>query len=401
MRPILILTILLVSSCVHLNPRIKVDSDFSGIESQEFQKGKFNNTQSIDSKYILIIHGIGPQDSNYSYDLMKSIAKYSKINFSVNRRKLNTGSTFTRLEKTEYFNVPHDKRLVFYSIKWSDLVEPAKQEIRFYEDHLSGKFHGLSRTIKRQLMIKRVADGFLGQDSTHLTKIVKTIEVAFHDITSETGGLENLSQLNLISGSFGSQLFIRFLYDRQHEIKKSYVDQQIANDEFRNKWIQKLGLDLKGDNIEVINEMLFDSIYSSVLSTSMDSLMNSNNFNTNGLQLNFYMLTNQLNLMDGNIPNWGGNLPTDGSRLHINSVRAIAFRNTNDLLCYYVPKEVFSKYFRCDDIQVTNTYYWNFLIRNDIICAHTAVFKLNKLAKAIVKGSDGTYWVKEIKTRRK
>jgi hypothetical protein len=399
MRPILILTILLVSSCVHLNPRIKVDSDFSGIESQEFQKGKFDNTQSIDSKYFLIIHGIGPQDSNYSYELMKSIAKYSKINFSVNRKKLNTGSTFTRLEKTEYFNVLHDKRLVFYSIKWSDLVEPSRQEIRFREDELSGRFHGFTRTLKRQLMYKRVADAFLGQDSTHLAKIIETMEVAFGDITDETGGLEKLSQLNLISGSFGSQLFIRFLYDRQEDLLQPLTNQLITED--YSKWSKFFGLNLNEFTEKLEDKVFYDSVYAHVLSVSKDSLLTVNNFNTKGLQLNFYMLTNQLNLMDGNIPNWGGNMPTDSSRLRIKSVRAVAFRNTNDLLCYYVPEEVFSKYFRCNDVQVTNTYYWNFLIRNNALSAHTAVFKLNKLAKAIVKGSDGTFWVKEIKTRRK
>ncbi len=129
MKSILFLIcIILISSCIHLNPRIKVDKTFYGLDNQAFVEPSFT-LDNLESKYTLIIHGIGSQETDYSYEMMRSIAKYSGVKTEIKRTPIETEHKCAQIEKTEYFNKSGDKRLVFYTIRWSDLTEPAKKRL--------------------------------------------------------------------------------------------------------------------------------------------------------------------------------------------------------------------------------------------------------------------------------
>ncbi len=229
-------------------------------------------------------------------------------------------------------------------------------------------------------MYQKVTDAFLAQGKDYYEIIDAAIGRAMSDISNETDGFYDIDELNLISGSFGSQLFIKYFANREGIQKKYYND---YHDEDTGYPYDSINHNLPEIQPEWWPEIDYFDYWKKPFT------------------LNFYMLTNQMNLMDGSIENWGGGSTKDSILFHeIDEIRVVAFRNTNDFLCYYVPEHIIKNYFgEYVEISVTNSYYWNLILRNNALQAHTAVFKLNKLAKAITKGSNGTFWVKELPTK--
>ncbi|MCH2224886.1 MAG: hypothetical protein MK066_08970 [Crocinitomicaceae bacterium] len=376
-----ILTILLLiglSSCIHIRTKIRADKDFKGISERSFHKHA-EDTKLFDTQYGLIIHGIGPQKDDYSHKIMKNISNQMNINTTLKRTSLVTGHNKVKLEKTEYSNPELHKRLVFYSIKWSDLTDSAKMVMIQNETQLEGAFHGINKPIKKGLMYCRVSDAFYGQDKNYLGPILETIDCAYLDIQKEIGGA-NLNELNLISGSYGSQIFIRYLYEKQKvSIESAYNEIDTTTRLFESAPLTPLLAPAAPESIEAL---FFDHKFKETT-------------------LNFYMLTNQLALMDGHLKEWGGCDPILSREFRIGGVNAVALRNTNDFLCYYLPKETLSKFFQCEDenITVTNSFYWNIPPLNNPGSAHTCVFKLKKFAKIVVFGSKSNR-VKVLKKRK-
>ena len=80
----------------------------------------------------------------------------------------------------------------------------------------------------------------------------------------------------------------------------------------------------------------------------------------------------------------------------------VAFRNPNDLLCYYLPDNAISDIsLYHDSLKITNVYYFNFLRGNNIVTSHTLPFDLKKMANVITKGSDKNRRVKIKSPRQK
>lgn len=364
-----------LNSCKILrSPRIKASSNIKGISSK--------NPQFHKSNQFIIIHGIGTQKNDYSEKLIRRLNNYQ---FGTNTYKYDIW-TYNGEQFVEHLNIDYNTVLdeysnngddieiikikahslnseckdtnLFYSINWSVLIEKDRDKLRKIE--MDGKpfFRGTNRLAKRMILINNVSDAFTGSKSNTLEYIVK----GFIKII-DNGNLLKNENINLISGSFGSQLFLATLLALQDE---SFY---------------------KSNFFGLLNQ-------NNLINDSTMFKINKNN----KISLNMYMLTNQLNLMPDNVIDWANSICNnkfhkDSTKLNFKEVNITAFRNPNDLLCYYVPIEALKNIFKVPNssINLVNAYYFNWPIRNDVLFAHTSVFKLKKLSKIIYYGSDSNW----------
>lgn len=365
------------SSCKILRPtRIKTDAEYMGIEKLSCSDPSEKNcTETKGQKYILI-HGIGSQHDAYSEKMIKRLSKYS-FKKSKYQRKVYclVGEEFVEIPgknlKTEVkdkspngqirvlkiVDLSETKTNTYYSINWSVLTAGKKDTLRREEFKDGPRFIGINKGIlKKVVMVEKVSDAFNGSEPETISMLLKTILLVLLD-----DNLYKEENLNLISGSFGSQLFLGAM-----------------------KTFQNLNL---ATNAQVFNNLTI---------RNLDFLIPKNQ------RLNMFLLTNQINLMDENIDSWFMNNSVDSTKikpLNYKEIQIVAFRNPNDILCYYLPKKVadklFEKYVKPEKIKVYNAYYFNWPIRNDVGLAHTCVFNLKKLAKAVYYGTDA--WGVKIK----
>ncbi|MGV6861557.1 MAG: hypothetical protein ACWA41_07280 [Putridiphycobacter sp.] len=355
------------------SPRIKSSGYIQGISAKYPKYYKSNQ--------FLIIHGIGAQKNDYSEKLIRRLNNY---HFGTNNYQYEIwtyeNKEFQKQNTTDYCAVldkycnhgdieimkikahsldsERNDTNLFYSINWSVLIENNRNELKNSE--IGGKplYRGLNRFAKRKILIDKVSDAFSGSKTGTLTPLV----TAFIKILEDEKMLEK-DKLNLISGSFGSQLFLATLLALQ--------DDSFHINDFIDKDEQTIFMQEDGFKLDINTE----------------------------IELNMFMLTNQLNLMPENVIDWANSICNDSlnksTRLNFNKVNVTAFRNPNDLLCYYVPKKALKNIFSVDDsdIHLVNAYYFNWPIRNDAMLAHTSVFKLKKLSKIIYYGSESN-WTK-------
>lgn len=395
------------SSCKILRPtRIKMNGEYDGIEqltcTNQTKKGC---SESKGQKY-LIIHGIGSQKDNYSLKMIQRISKYSFKGVKYKREfYCLRGENFVRIpgenleremqDSTLAGNIhvlkvldysekrngeKYSKTNTFYSINWSVLAKVNKKQLQKEEFKNGPRFIGINKGIlKKVVMMEKVSDAFNGSKPETIEELINIILVLF--LKEQIDQEQNI---NLISGSFGSQLFIgSMIILKNPELLKN--PEFLANS---NLPINPNSL-LNNPLIKAYNEPSNLAAQSKIVQ-----------------KLNMFLLTNQINLMDENILGWFKTKSTDPllrqNSLDYEEVQIVAFRNPNDILCYYLPKKVVDKLFENfvepEKIKVYNGYYFNWPIRNDVALAHTSVFNLKKLAKAIYYGMDA-WGVKTKKVR--
>lgn len=382
------LTILLVG-CIHLNPRFKSESHFDGLDK------KFELSSRGDSVlYCFIIHGIGHQEQYYSYEMIDELGKnLLGKDFTYEPNKSIKDSC---VERKILESKNEKKKLVFYTITWSPYSDEYKSDLEDIEKKNNPNKFSISKKVKSGVMIDRAGDLFFAQHSEVLPKILKLIDMSVSDMIEHSSGA-SVQNLNLISGSLGSQVFMKYLKlhyaNFKTDLKECLAEEEnvLVSNLFSSAFIEAADSADTPENKKVIfiNDFFAHS--------KTDSSENVSSANTKSL--NFYMLTNQVNLMPDNLEAWGGvkfNCDQPEPDIRFDNTTFIAFRNPNDMLCYYLPKKVLAQ--QSDSILVTNIYYWNFLVRNNIIQAHTAPFSLKKMHKVLAYGSakhKGVFkWVK-------
>jgi DNA-binding PadR family transcriptional regulator len=364
----LLLSFPLMQSCkIFRSPKIKAECAFTGVSA--FQRGDSLQPQA---EVYLMIHGIGPQDDDYARKMIRRLSEYNfgkgQVRYELARLESDAFVQKGRELKKAYFEMTAAEQnsvelmrivarkkddsksgkltsgveqAVFYVVNWSKAAELERRKLQTEEfDAFAPNYIGINKWLKKTIMIQRVSDAFSGGSPTLLEPIYR---VFLQAIQGEEYAANQ--RLNLISGSFGSQIFLYCLYRLKHE-------------QAQNPPQSKRGM---GKNIFAEK-----------------------------FQLNLFMLTNQVNLMDENIPNWIDYMGMEGNeRLPIGHVQVVAFRNPNDLLSYYVPPEIVKSFFASNvDLQVINGYYFNWPVGNDVISSHTRVYRKKKLARAIWMGSD-------------
>lgn len=388
MKHILLLSfLLLLASCkiFRLPGRVKVDGEITGICTSK------KNACTQKNNFI-IMHGIGSQKSDYSEDLIRRLNdyKFGKNNYKYKIEVLDKGQfvnmdTLSLNEVYENYD-NHGKDIevikiralplngqsveenVFYSINWSVVIDSSKRKLEETEFDYSPRYWGINKGLKRFVMIEKMSDAFAGSQPAMAQKIYYT----YYAIVADGGVLQNPNTtLNVITGSFGTQLFLGAINELQKNEKSLYFEKQFKT---QNEFLK--------DSISFVEEFR--------KSVTIDPT----------LKLQLYALTNQVNLMPNNVNPWFKDLNQDSLLLEFNSVQITAFRNPNDILCYYLPDTVAKKYFPNkihDSVRVINSYYFNWPFKNDVASAHTAVFKLKKLSKIIYYGSNSN-WVRKKNT---
>lgn len=367
------LSLFLFGSCIiHLNPRIKSEDDFSGIQQS------FVN----DTAYCVIIHGVGYKDTNYADDLIKNISD-NLLGECV--QKHDTTLQQMSVFKHVRFN---DKGVIkFYTIRWTHLTQQYKDSLLYYENGMNLRRSWLNRRIKNKTVIDQISDLLNIQKKEVLDTVMDFLDVAMTDIANSIN-LQKKQKINIISSSLGSSIVMKYLMKpvdykmpepllamkqkklgkSRSDIEKAYIKERKQLDNFKNSFFR-------------------------------ETLNDDQNRNEVGVKtgLNLFMLTNQINLMNGTIANWGCDDGYDDRCF--DTVNTLALRNPNDVLCYYLPPEAM-KLPQCslNRFKTVNAYYWNFILGNGIKPAHTKPFKLKKIAKVISYGStkegDSYYWVK-------
>ena len=396
-------SVFLVSCKILHSPRIKADEKFAGVNTMQ-QNDMREGTQK-DFEHYIIIHGIGEQEDDYSRKMIKRLSQFSYGKKNVRYRFyrwsyeesefIHDGTTIN----SEQFKISNDEpnvdlirivaepidkgqiasgvpdASVFYAINWSVAVNDERKKLETEEFKTFQPFYfGINKFLKKTVMVKKVADAFNGSEK----KLVEQLYQRFLNTVVDTEYPVD-GRINLISGSFGSQLFLGCLSRAQRDYKR----------------------------IEPLLDETDDGYIFNVDPTTIPYIQDTNLvkeqvqftkrvFDEGDFNLNMYMLTNQTNLMDKNIDSWFDVDSTNYKRdpLKIETVQITALRNPNDLLSYYFPETAADNFFGEDTrVNVSNAYYFNWPIRNDVASAHTAVFRLKKLAKAIWEG-DQSGWVK-------
>lgn len=389
MKNILLLTTLfLLASCkiFRLPGRVKVDKEISGICTSK-------KDPCIQKNMFIIMHGIGSQKSDYS---AKIISRLNDYTFGKNNYKCKTsvlhGSQFIemgdgslkkiyeeyknngeieviKITATALDNSQSGKENTFYSINWSVVLNESKHNLEETEFGYSPRYWGINKFIKRIVMVRRMSDAFAGSQPELAQKFYNT----YYEIVTDGNILKNdNSTLNVITGSFGTQLFLGAINELQKKKESTYY----TNLSESNKSLFKDDTSLFFDNFQ--SKVIID----------------------NSLKLHLYALTNQVNLMPNNVNQWFSGLDKDSSKLNFSSVQIMAFRNPNDILCYYLPDSAGKNFFPStihESVTVINSYYFNWPFKNDVASAHTAVFNLKKLSKIIYYGSNSN-WIRKKKT---
>ncbi len=370
-----LLAILVLSSCKILHcPEIRVDGRIEGLTEKK--------KAYISAESFIVMHGIGSKENDYSEKLIRRLNdfKFGKNNYQLEISvyqdgyfKLMQGKTLKEVYET--YNNQGDiealkivarnitqseiKENQFYSINWAVAVQKSKDNLVDAEMDNSPFYFGVNKVLKKMVMMRRVSDAFSGSKPEIVTGLYNLMCTIIID-----GKMSEKDNLNVISGSFGTQLFLGLL----NEIQKFDNSPNFKNEfnVFANK---------------VANE------------ESVSYLENKLTINKNQ-KLRIYSLTNQLNLMPNNIKTWYSDVNSDSSKLNFKSVQIVAFRNPNDILCYYMPREAAAKFFPSNtELKVINTFYFNWPVRNDVASAHTVVFKSKKLAKIIYYGHTSN-WIR-------
>jgi hypothetical protein len=389
----------LLAGCMHLNPKFRTELTFKGLK-------QYASDSTI---VVFVIHGIGHQEQNYSYKLINGLGKNVLGKGFTYESKSPENLQKGNLEKFTLKN--NHQRLIVYSITWSSFSDPYKDALRKEEFGRRPYNWNISEKVKDVIMIDRAGDLFFAQHSEILPKILETVDIAFADMER----VNPSEKINIISGSLGSQVFLKYLSLRYAGFLKNNVPFQTFCSQNLNKDLKKDSLDKNSDldflakeekelylkvfeNQNPYNEELFNAPLNA--SFTFD--------NSNPVvftkALNFYMLTNQYNLMSDNFKVWGGlklNIENIDLRPKFEEVKVVAFKNPNDMLCYQLPENFLAaNASNSTKPEVVNVWYWNLIFRNNIIQAHTAPFHMRKFYKVISYGSTNengcfTYsWVK-------
>jgi hypothetical protein len=327
----LLVTILLFTSCKILRfpGRVKVDNEISGVCSSKKDPCKQDNI-------FIIMHGIGSQKSDYSESIINRLNNYTygKNNYKYEIEVLEN-SEFNKKDNNslkeickEYNNdkeievlkikaISLDKSKsytnTFYSINWSVVLDESKHNLVETEFGNSPHYWGINKILKKMLVMEKFSDAFAGSQPDLTKKFYKTIL----EIVKDGDILDNkTSALNVITGSFGTQLFLGAINELQKK-DKSKIYQSLLKE---NNYISSHNINISDNKFMISKD----------------------------LKLKIYALTNQVNLMPNNVNQWYSGISDstgDTSRLNFSSVQIMAFRNPNDLLCYYLPDSVGKSFF--------------------------------------------------------
>lgn len=369
---ILFITLLFFGCKVFHCPKVTTSSTIQGLTI------KGSNYQNFES--FIIMHGIGSKESNYSEKIINRLNtfKFGKNNFQCNYSVYINGGfkqihnqslkkiyeTYNNRGGVEALKIvvtdslrPEIKANQYYSINWAVAVQNSKDSLVNAEMNNSPFYLGINKMLKKMVMMRRVSDAFSGSKPQIIIKLHKLLCQIITD-----GNLFNKNSLNVITGSFGTQITLGLLQEiQQFENSKLFKNKF----EFQEIFSQLAKADNKG--IDYYKAKL-----------TIDTTQ----------KLKIFSLSNQLNLMPNNINGWYSNLKRDSSHLNFDSVQIVAFRNPNDILCYYMPQKTAEQFFpKTTNVKVINTYYFNWPIRNDVATAHTVVFDSKKLAKIIHYGT--------------
>jgi hypothetical protein len=282
----------------------------------------------------------------------------------------------TQLEKFVATNKEGDKRIVFYSLRYSNLSDSIKESMRINESRVDGEIpRNFAAKVSKDVFIDQFKDVMKVQESGTLPKIIYYFDLAINDAkTKYLQGKSNV-EINFITSSLGSAVTAAYVYDFYLNLAQSKLENKTITPNFQH------------EGFHYITQM--------------------KEANTK-FHFNIYQLTNQLVLFGTSIQNWGNKKSPEeedsiqsqlkrmtaeerdqmGQNFHLN---VYSYRNPNDLLCLYVPptfyQELLHDYQNVN--QVVNIHYSNVLLHNDPITAHTFPLSSGRIAKRLSNGVKG------------
>ena len=329
---LLILVISLVSiTSVAAQQRLKLlaEHDFKGILSDK-------TTENIQ---VLVIHGTGIHEATYADKFMAYTFK-----------KLKRGPTSsTEVYRSNEFGIAIQKQtaqyepgrsLTFYVVHWSPFTEKNKANLREMEKKHSANRGSASKYLKNKVLIDQFYDFVAFSDPDFKREINIALDRAFEDMIKQSK--DKSSSINLVSGSLGSAIFMEYVY----KLHKSLID----------------SIEIKGFDFKKVEGKLD---YAQAKPSK------------------FFMLTNQIPFLEPIISR-------DTSIQFLKNqgpLQIVAFKHSNDALCFYLPQEVAARFVPYRTVLVTNVHYKNRYRGNLFSAAHKRPFTLRKLHDAILLGS--------------
>ncbi|PCJ63946.1 MAG: hypothetical protein COA58_15050 [Bacteroidetes bacterium] len=375
------------------------------------------NDDRSDIVRVLIIHGTGVKHEGYSFDFINNIIEDLGLSQKVRDQKKkyildSNGVTSCTVYRLNRLNKETNKsqEFIFYSYHWSDIIKGLKENLLAYDDpHV--RRGSIGRLVKEELMISQLSD-FMAYNNPAIRKFLmsslnrlagnllvddeisteQNMPMDFYLTNTRTPStIKTSHNLHIVSGSMGSsiiadafsELSIQVLEKLNDALKKSkYEYNDSAESENCSFWTK---VELRKNFLKAKGVLIFgphnEDYYHVIEDISFYK----------GININFYMLTNQLNLFhfeDINLQNPKAkavNFLTDNcGNLLVDSVNIVAFRDPTDPLCFHVPKAIF----QTDDSTIMVT---NVLIRSKkwyqlFIKAHTKPFHNPKLHNLIAYG---------------
>lgn len=329
---------------------------FKLIAEGEFEGIMTKPAQNMD---VLVIHGTGDKPSSYADQLMTYF--YRELCGEKNNEDTIIFATEDKKVTVRRFSgkIKEDRQLTFYVLHWSPYTHDQKDTIKQIEEEKYVHRSRVSKKIKNKVLINELSD-FVAFSSLELKGILKNaMDSTFRDIITKNAGKE--SSLSLISGSLGSSVYVEYITHLQHEIKKELLT-------------AKTNLPLETASIKLLPPEQIQTL--AVTQGILEYIEKT--------PTRFYMLTNQVYFLKDIIDQREGKLGFQGRP----AFQVTAFRHTNDVLSFYLPKQVADSFFVFADVSLVNVYYKNFPCGNFIIKAHERPFELEKLYRAILYGSD-------------
>lgn len=329
---LLILVVSLVSlTAVSAQQRFKLlaEHNFKGILSDK-------TTENIQ---VLVIHGTGIHKATFADKFMAYTFK-----------KLKRGATSSsEVYRSDEFGIAIQKQtaqyeqgrsLTFYVVHWSEFTKKNKSDLRKMEKKHRAYRGLISKGLKNKVLINQFYDFVVFSNPDFKREINIALDHAFEDMIKQSE--HKSSSINLVSGSLGSAIFMEYVY----KLHKSLIDSSKIE-----------GFDFK----KVENKLDYAKAKPS----------------------KFFMLTNQ-------IPFLGPIIAKDdsfGLLKNEDPLQIVAFKHSNDALCFYLPQEVAANFVPYRAVLVTNVRYKNPIRGNLFNKAHKRPFKLKKLHDAILLGS--------------
>ena|SRR6218665_2313176 len=345
------------SSLFHHDFRPEKKVDIPGIYPHK-------STDSI--SVVMFVHGMGRKDQNYPYYTINKMAKKSlgagyKIEKCTDFYHDNEDIK-PQLEKFVAESTNKEKKMIFYSLRYSNFSDTIKDSMKANESIIDRKFRrGLTARVAKDGFIDQFKDVMKVQETEVMKKLINYYDLVMTDAENNYFINSDSIKINLITSSLGSAVTAAFLYDFYLNIAKASFNPQL-----------KTNFDHKAFHFDkkTQRKKYFFTVY---------------------------QLTNQLILFDKSIRNWGNDKqfeeqelsPTDKNAMSSRfDLRIYSFRNPKDLLCFYVPPTFYQDLFKdYENVhEVINIHYKNMIGHNNIITAHIHPLNSKRIAKTLSEG---------------